>query len=97
VEALIAAFPVLPFDSAAAAAYGRIGHLLEASGTPIGPNDLLIAGHALALGLVAVTDDVGEFARVKGLEVENWRLPLTPEPTGRPGPTRGARKLPRPL
>ncbi len=90
VEALIAAFPVVPFDSTAAAAYGRIRHLLEASGTPIGPNDILIAAHALALGLVVVTDNVGEFARVKGLAVENWRLPHTSEAKGRRGPTDGA-------
>lgn len=42
------------------------------AGTPIGPNDLLIAAQALDLGLTVVTDNVDEFARVAGLRVENW-------------------------
>ncbi len=41
--------------------------------TPIGPCDVLIAGHALSLGAVLVTDNVGEFSRVPQLRVENWR------------------------
>jgi tRNA(fMet)-specific endonuclease VapC len=45
---------------------------LEHAGTPIGPNDLLIAAHALASGLTLVTDNAEEFGRVAGLEVENW-------------------------
>ena len=100
VEALVVAFPVVAFDSKAAAVYGRISHLLETSGTPIGPNDLLIAAHALALGLVAVTDNVSEFGRVKGLVVENWRLALTSEARARPardrgGPTKAAARRTR--
>ncbi|MFZ2392542.1 MAG: PIN domain-containing protein, partial [Rhodoferax sp.] len=43
------------------------------SGTPIGPNDTLIAAHALALGATLVSRDA-EFARVPGLQVENWLL-----------------------
>jgi len=39
----------------------------------MGPNDMLIAAHALSLGLVLVTDNVGEFQRVRELELENWR------------------------
>ena len=45
---------------------------LEHSGTPIGPNDMLIAAHALALDLILVTANVREFARVPGLIMENW-------------------------
>lgn len=73
--AFVAGLRVLPFDSAAAAAYGRLRHRLESAGTPLGPNDLLIAAHALSLGAVLVTDDVAEFGRVRGLRVENWRRP----------------------
>jgi len=45
---------------------------LEHAGTPIGPNDLLIAAHALASGLTLVTDNAEEFGRVAGLQVEKW-------------------------
>lgn len=45
---------------------------LERAGTPIGPNDMLIAAHALALGLIVVSGNDREFARVPGLAVDNW-------------------------
>jgi tRNA(fMet)-specific endonuclease VapC len=66
---------ILPveFDLESAAAYGRLRTRLEAKGTPIGPNDMLIAAQALARDLVLVTDNVREFRRVRGLKVENWR------------------------
>jgi tRNA(fMet)-specific endonuclease VapC len=48
---------------------------LDRLGTPIGPNDLLIAAHSLALDLILVTDNVEEFARVPGLSAENWLAP----------------------
>ena len=63
----------LDFDLRAAAAYGRVRVQLEAGGTPIGPNDMLIAAHALSRGLTVVTDNTTGFRRVKGLKVENWR------------------------
>ena len=63
----------LDFDLFAAATYGRVRAQLEAVGTPIGPNDMLIAAHALSRALRVVTDNVAEFGRVKGLKVENWR------------------------
>jgi tRNA(fMet)-specific endonuclease VapC len=46
--------------------------VLQRAGQQIGPNDLLIAAHALALNLILVTDNVGEFSRVPSLQVENW-------------------------
>jgi tRNA(fMet)-specific endonuclease VapC len=61
------------FDLDAAAAYGRIRAGLEATGQTIGPNDLLIAAQALSNQLVLVTDNLREFQRVKGLQIENWR------------------------
>jgi tRNA(fMet)-specific endonuclease VapC len=73
IDALIEEIEVLDFDLRAAATYGRVRARLEAGGTPIGPNDMLIAAHALSRGLTVVTDDTAEFGRVKGLKVENWR------------------------
>ena len=58
--------------SYADAEYGRVRARLEAAGTPIGANDLLIAAQALALGFTVVTGNEHEFARVEGLRVENW-------------------------
>jgi tRNA(fMet)-specific endonuclease VapC len=51
---------------------GRIRAVLAARGTPIGPYDALLAGHARSLGLVMVTNNVRELSRVPGLEVEDW-------------------------
>jgi tRNA(fMet)-specific endonuclease VapC len=74
IDALVAEVEALDFDLRAAATYGRVRSKLEARGTPIGPNDMLIAAHALSRGLTVVTDNTAEFGRVKGLRVENWRL-----------------------
>ena len=63
---------VASFDRDAAAAYGRIRATLEQKGTPIGSMDLLIAAHALSLGVRLVTNNAREFRRVPGLRVENW-------------------------
>ena len=62
----------LPFDDACAERYGQLRVELERAGTPIGPNDLLIAATALALDLVLVTHNVAEFSRVPGLRFEDW-------------------------
>jgi tRNA(fMet)-specific endonuclease VapC len=60
-------FESLPFDDAAAAVYGRIRADLTVQGTPIGPNDLIIAAIALTNNLILVTHNTREFARVAGL------------------------------
>jgi tRNA(fMet)-specific endonuclease VapC len=73
VEDLLAEIKVLPFDVPADAEYGGIRSELEAAGKPIGGNDLLIAAHALATGATIVTDNTGEFKRIRGLSVQNWR------------------------
>ena len=73
IDVLIEEVEPLDFDLRAAATYGRVRSQLEAGGTPIGPNDMLIAAHALSRGLTVVTDNTEEFGRVKGLKVENWR------------------------
>ena len=63
---------IVPFDAAAARAYGPIRAALERQGTPIGAMDLLIAAHALSLDVIVATNNTREFARVPGLRVENW-------------------------
>ncbi|MBB2191879.1 type II toxin-antitoxin system VapC family toxin [Gluconacetobacter azotocaptans] len=72
IEAILESTTVLALDLPADAEYGGIRADLEAAGTPIGPNDLLIAAHACAVGAVLVTANTGEFERVCGLKVENW-------------------------
>jgi tRNA(fMet)-specific endonuclease VapC len=71
-ETVLGALEILPFEAPADRVYGEIRTALERAGTPIGANDLLIAAHALALGLTLVTNNAGEFSRVSGLPVENW-------------------------
>jgi tRNA(fMet)-specific endonuclease VapC len=72
VEAFAARLEVLAFDAAAADHAGDIRATLERAGRPIGGYDLLIAGHARSRGLVVVTGNLGEFARVEGLRSEDW-------------------------
>lgn len=62
----------LPFDDRSAAEYGVIRADLERAGTPIGPNDLLIASTARAHDLTLVTHNLREFSRVAGLRIEDW-------------------------
>lgn len=63
---------VLEFHAPAAEEYGKIRAELERKGTPIGPMDLLIAGHARSEGLILVTNNIREFCRVERLMVEDW-------------------------
>lgn len=72
VEGLLSLLRVLPFDRRAAHHAGRIASELNRRGTPIGPYDTLIAGHARSQGLVVVTTNFREFARVPGLQAEDW-------------------------
>ena len=69
---LLANIEIMNFDSLAAESYGKIRADLEKAGTPIGPLDMMIAGHAKALGYTVVTNNTKEFERVKGLKLENW-------------------------
>jgi tRNA(fMet)-specific endonuclease VapC len=66
---------VLPLDEVVGQHYAKLRAHLEQAGTPIGANDMLIAAHALSLGATLVSADV-EFARIPGLQVENWLQPL---------------------
>ncbi|MBZ9566144.1 type II toxin-antitoxin system VapC family toxin [Modicisalibacter tunisiensis] len=72
VEILLEVLDVHPFEPPADRHYARLRRQLERAGTPIGPNDMLIAAQALAEQRVLVTANEGEFRRFKGLEVENW-------------------------
>lgn len=74
-EQFLLPLTVAHFDEDAAVAYGHVRAQLEKRGTPIGSLDTLIAAHALSLGLTLVTNNVREFGRVQGLEVENWVVP----------------------
>nr|WP_241391374.1 MULTISPECIES: type II toxin-antitoxin system VapC family toxin [Serratia]ULG12102.1 virulence associated protein C [Serratia entomophila]ULG12384.1 virulence associated protein C [Serratia entomophila]ULG19605.1 virulence associated protein C [Serratia proteamaculans] len=63
---------ILPWDRAAVDATTEIKTALAAAGTPNGPNDTAIAGHAIAASAVLVTNNTREFARVPGLILEDW-------------------------
>lgn len=69
---MLGALEILPLESDMETHYAVIRWQLEKGGTPIGPNDLLIAAQARSLGLTVVTDNIGEFSRVPRLKVENW-------------------------
>jgi tRNA(fMet)-specific endonuclease VapC len=60
------------FNAGAAFSYGQIRAYLESQGMPIGSLDTLIAGHAVSLGVVLVTNNEREFSRVPSLVIENW-------------------------
>jgi len=72
VEDFCSRLQVLPYGPKAAQHYGAIRSALEKLGQPIGVNDMHIAAHARSEGLVLVTNNMGEFARVPALEAENW-------------------------
>jgi tRNA(fMet)-specific endonuclease VapC len=72
VEDFISRLEVLSYDNEAAMHYGDIRADLERKGTPIGVNDLHIAGHARSRGLMVVTNNTKEFSRVEGLRITDW-------------------------
>ena len=67
-------FVSLPFDDQAAEEYSHIRAELEQAGTPIGPNDLMIAAIALANNVTLITHNTQEFERITGLQIEDWEL-----------------------
>jgi tRNA(fMet)-specific endonuclease VapC len=72
-DAFFSTIATLPFDEADAQAAAAIRATLKTRGQPIGAYDVLIAGTGVARGLVVVTSNVGEFKRVSGLQIEDWR------------------------
>lgn len=73
-ETFFAPLKSLPFDDTAAEYYARIGAYLSSRGTPIGPNDLIIAATALAHNATLITHNTSEFRRVAGLRIEDWEV-----------------------
>jgi tRNA(fMet)-specific endonuclease VapC len=71
-EQFVSPLQIAAFGRPAAVTYGKMRALLEKRGRPIGSLDLLIAAHALSLGVRLATNNVAEFKRVPGLRVENW-------------------------
>ena len=75
-HALISAFTsslaVMPFEEAAATAFGALAAELTRAGSPIGELDTMIAAHALSLDLTLVTNNTKHFSRVRKLRIENW-------------------------
>ena len=71
---LLSALEILPLEPPADQRYAEVRHHLARQGSPIGPNDLLIAVHALTANLTLVTANTREFERVPALHVENWLL-----------------------
>jgi len=74
IRALLTDMTVFPYEYEDASATAAVRAALAKRGTPIGPFDLMIAGTALRRGLVMVTSNVNEFARVSGLNLEDWRM-----------------------
>ena len=70
-QRIIESLEVLPLEENVAPHYAQLRTELEHNGTPMSPNDMLIAAHALALDATLVTADAA-FMRVSGLRVENW-------------------------
>ncbi len=73
-QKFLSQFVSLPFDDRAAKVYGKIRAELAAKGTPIGPNDLMIAAIAIVNNVTLVTHNTREFSRVNGLRIEDWEV-----------------------
>ena len=71
-EQFLLPLEIAAFGDRAAEAYGMVRAALERRGTPIGALDTLIAAHALSLEATLVTNNVSEFARVPGLQIDSW-------------------------
>ena len=71
-EAILSLIKIVPLEAPTDRHYAELRNSLEQRGEPIGPNDMLIAAHALALDCILVTANLREFTRVPGLAVENW-------------------------
>jgi tRNA(fMet)-specific endonuclease VapC len=74
VHLVLSALEILSLETPADRRYGELRHYLARQGTPIGPNDMVIAAHVLATDLTLVTANTREFARVPSVRVENWLI-----------------------
>jgi len=73
-EVILSAIEIIPFEEPFDRQYANLRCALEIAGTPIGPNDLLIAAQTVSMGYILVTANYKEFRQVQGLAVENWLL-----------------------
>lgn len=72
VESFVSRLSVLDYDALAAVHSGQIRAELAGRGTPVGPYDQMIAGHARSRGLIVVTNNLKEFERIPAIRVEDW-------------------------
>ena len=72
VDRFLDPFEIVPFDDSAASCYAEIRARTEATGNPVGPNDLIIAATVLPHQGILVTNNIREFQRIQGLKIENW-------------------------
>ena len=72
IEHFVARLEVLGFAAKAAAHYGQVRAELERAGTPCGPHDMQVGGHARSEGLIVVTHNLREFGRMPGIRAESW-------------------------
>jgi tRNA(fMet)-specific endonuclease VapC len=72
VEDFVSNFDIVPFDEKSCQTYAKTRALLEKSGVPIGPMDLLIASITIANNSILITNNIKKFRRIKGLKLENW-------------------------
>jgi len=71
-QMFLAPLTIMPFDAAAVWSYGDLRADLDRRGTPIGSLDTMIAAHALSQQALLVTNNTREFAKVPGLQLDNW-------------------------
>jgi len=62
---------ILPWDGSAAESFSKLQAALYKKGTPIGPNDTMIAGHVLSVSATIVTNNTKHFKQVPKLKIEN--------------------------
>jgi len=72
INGMVARMEVAAFEEHAAEHFGQLRAELYNIGQPIGPYDMMIAGHARSMGLILVSHNMAEFERVPGLRLENW-------------------------
>jgi tRNA(fMet)-specific endonuclease VapC len=72
VEDFVARLEILTFDDAAASHAAQLRAELSNAGTPFGPSDTMIAGHARSIGVILVSNNTREFTRVTGLRLKDW-------------------------
>lgn len=72
IDRVLSSIHVAPLESGVDVCYAQIRQELESAGRSIGANDLLIAAHALEQSATLVTDNVDEFRRMPGLQIDDW-------------------------